>query len=87
MMILFVCILAGAIGTSLAAGLWPERAFSGNTNIALGMIGGTMAWAASSDLAALQPNVANFLTILVIGGACGVMLNMGLAALRNILRD
>ena len=73
-MILFVCILAGAMGASLASALWPERAFNGNLNIALGLLGGTMAWAASVDLAALAPSVSTFLTILIIGNVCGAML-------------
>ena len=85
-MIFFACLLAGAIGAAFAAEFDPSRRFNGGTNVAIGLVGGTLAWTTVTELFAINAGLDSFLAILVFGALCGALLTMGLASLRNILR-
>lgn len=85
-MIFFICVLAGAIGGSIAGGLAPNRSFSGSMNVGYGIFGGTLSWTVATDIGAMDPHVSNFLLILIIAGTGGIILTLGAASLRNIIR-
>ncbi|MSU88271.1 hypothetical protein GE300_01405 [Rhodobacteraceae bacterium 2CG4] len=86
-MMFFVCALAGMIGASMAAGILPGQSIHGVPNLALGALGGTVAFAATVELLLLEPGVSVFLQFLVIGGISGALMTLAIGSLRNILRN
>lgn len=85
MIVLFLSILAGVIGASLVAGQWPARTMSGAINVALGLIGGTLSWAATVEVAALEQSLSTFMVVFGVGAVTGGLLTLGVGSLRNLL--
>jgi len=85
MTVLFLSIFAGTIGATLAAGHWPARSMSGVMNTALGLIGGTLAWAATVEIAALEQSLSTFMIVFGVGMMTGALATLGAGSLRNLL--
>lgn len=87
MMVLFACIMAGAIGASMAAGAMPNQSTHGAMNILCGMIGGMLAFAATIGLLQLAPGVSVFLQFVLVSAISGALVTLGSGSLRNVMRD
>lgn len=86
-MVFFACIMAGAIGAGMAAGAMPNQAVHGTLNIIFGVIGGTIAFAATTELLQLAPGVSVFLQFVLISAIAGALVTLASGSLRNIMRD
>jgi len=85
MTVLFLSIFAGAIGAILAAGQWPARTMSGVRNFALGLMGGTLSWAATVEIAELEQSLSTFMIVFGVGLITGGLATLGAGCLRNLL--
>lgn len=85
MTVLFLSILAGVIGAYFAASEWPARTVHGVMNLALGLIAGTVSWAATAEIAAFEQSLSTFLIIFGVGAMTGGFATLGAGSLRNLL--
>ncbi|QHQ33721.1 hypothetical protein [Algicella marina] len=87
-MLFIISIIAGGIGASAVAGMFPGRCLRGVAGVAVGLLAGTLCWVILDDF--LTASIDQFMTLImtfVLAASAGAVVNVVLGSLLRLLRD